>query len=831
MALSLPANYSSNLGQKIKEHYLVEIFNDQDAVGKRLSTHQTTVSSETFNGVITNIPAIRESIDLNKSKASLGNLSISCANDGLDDLLLHTRTYLNRTVKIYSQLDDENNLSNCLLIYQGILRAVQTTENKITLQVSSLRPFENINVPVTQSVQGNYVPIVFGNYTGHTFGGGFLGIKTQTLGVNAHPVPVETVKAGRLITLAHESDTTPVSTGYLHVSETGLFRTPGSENMTKAGGTLLNNETQTSLTAQDGSTTIFGRSAQLNLRRGALSLVGIADSSQGSLINDRTTFRTDISGSANNSVQVTHSLQEIGSIKHTPEAITLTLEFDNVNININNFSSYKAVIDVYWGSDSAAGVSNYQMVSRTVSGNTLSSIADISEEFVTNNVLNENTVTNDSDNSGGLPQRVDVKMQFFWSGTQSYSIDYDITPHFAITTQIDESSTQVQSASEIVGNVKELYSVQDGHKLSGSNSVITNPVEAHRYLCETFMPSNFSSTRPTTFTEIQGMLSKKGQMHYYIKKQKKLEEVLDEIQHFGCFIMRNKLDGSFEYISPSYLTTSTTVSTTKPYLKNIGTLQTVGGSGISQTDTYCGVDYTGSEHLSHGDIIAVNPTGLSTHFEFMRVYEQDHTQIAPPSGADRAFFLERQLIPSDANYPLPENAIIFKVMFPFDDLDDLDIANLQISHLSLDKIATKYKINYHRDPASNSNFLESKEFDNSENRTKYAISTENIKEVKNVIDVKGQLSNFYHNHYSPLSDRPRIQLSFDVVNPSFYGLEVGDIISLDGNNTTQKPFGTEAPDFTALKSTPSVAWYRYKFIVTSTTRSIGKISISAYEIM
>jgi len=135
--INLPSNYSSELGQHIKEHYLFEFYNNLGNVGKRFSTHTTTVSSQSFIGSVTNIPSIRESIDLVKSTGSLSNVSISLALDSDSRaLLLGTQTFLNREVRIYSQINDADNLSNCLLVFKGILRAVQQTE-KFARQYSS----------------------------------------------------------------------------------------------------------------------------------------------------------------------------------------------------------------------------------------------------------------------------------------------------------------------------------------------------------------------------------------------------------------------------------------------------------------------------------------------------------------------------------------------------------------------------------------------------------------------------------------------------------------------------------------------------------------------
>jgi hypothetical protein len=822
--LTLPSSYNSNLDESIKENYLVQIYNDLGNIGKYLSVSDTTVSSVDYSGVITNVPQIRGSIDLLKSKSTLSNVSITCANDSLDDLLLSTRTYLNRDVKIYSQLDDESSLSNCLLVFKGILRSVQHTENKVTLQISAKRPFENITIPQTESVNGNYVPIVFGDYSSHTFGTGILGTKLQTDTIRCHPVPVDHIKEGKLVALSAESDTSIVNTGYLHEIEGDLFRTTGSENLAKVGGTLLNNETQQTFKALDGTTDIFGRTAQVNLRRGFNTLCGVEDIDFGgstSISSDKTTISVNTSVAAGINVEsFKFKINEMGSVKHTPQTITLNLNFSNVAITVDNFSHYKVILDVYWGSSATAQHTSHTIANTNVQSDDLLSIPDLSEEFV--HPTENNNIVSDSDNSGNLPERVDVTFEFHstHSGPNSYSIVFDCQPEFLVSTQLDESSTNVQSTAEILNNIQTLYSGQDGHTLSGESTIIKHPIEAHRYLCETFMSTEFTSTRPTSYTNIRDYQTAHGEMHYYITKQQEIEKELEKLQHLGGFIMRYKNDGTFDYVSPSFLTTSTTVSSTSPYLLNIGTLQTSGGSGINSTDTTFGVDIThASETLTNGDIIAIASSGK---YEFIKVFLTD----VVISGADVAFAqCERNLIFSNINTSFAEDATIYKVMFPHNKVEDNDFTELQLSHLPLDKIVTKYKINYHKDPANVNKYLEQKTFEDSSNRTKYNLASENIKEVKNEIDVKGDLTDFYYHHYGFMTSQPRVQISCNIVNPEFYALEVGDIIRFDGANTTQNPFGLANKGYTATTS-----WDRLYFIVTSTTRTLGKMSISAYEL-
>ena len=105
------------------------------------------------------------------------------------------------------------------------------------------------------------------------------------------------------------------------------------------------------------------------------------------------------------------------------------------------------------------------------------------------------------------------------------------------------------------------------------------------------------------------------------------------------------------------------------------------------------------------------------------------------------------------------------------------------------------------------------------------MTTENIKEIKNEIDAVGTLSNFYQKHYNNILGDLKIKVSFEIVNPAFYNIEVGDYIQFDGTNLSHRPFGYTPHSFT------SDYWAGLYFIVTSTTKTMGKISVSAYQVL
>ena len=104
-----------------------------------------------YEGAISNIPQIRESIDLAKSTAKSSNISIELANfnfngsDFSEEIFGGTNKYINKTVKIYSQLNDDSTLANCLQIYQGRLTDISHNEDSISLLVESKAPWDFIS--------------------------------------------------------------------------------------------------------------------------------------------------------------------------------------------------------------------------------------------------------------------------------------------------------------------------------------------------------------------------------------------------------------------------------------------------------------------------------------------------------------------------------------------------------------------------------------------------------------------------------------------------------------------------------------------------------------
>ena len=139
-----------------------------------ISLADTTVDSVFYHGVITNAPSIRSSIDLVSSTAKSGNVSLSIINfnykgdDFSAELSSGTRTYLNRDVRIYIQLNGSNELSDCLHVYTGRLHGIKYGHETIGLLIKSYSPWDRVDFPNTYSDQKVVAPIAFGNFGGHS---------------------------------------------------------------------------------------------------------------------------------------------------------------------------------------------------------------------------------------------------------------------------------------------------------------------------------------------------------------------------------------------------------------------------------------------------------------------------------------------------------------------------------------------------------------------------------------------------------------------------------------------------------------------------------------
>ncbi len=159
-----------------------------------------------FYGVVLDHGEIIESIDLKESKASVGNITLTCANKLKNttlaaELFSGTRKYINRLVKVYMIHDNTGDLSTGALIGNYRFTDIQSDLETCTLTLEEWSPFDNIVIPNTKTSRNIYVPVIYGNYTQQDHG------EFSTYGIY-HPVPILGVYNNKIYCGNHQAEAT-----------------------------------------------------------------------------------------------------------------------------------------------------------------------------------------------------------------------------------------------------------------------------------------------------------------------------------------------------------------------------------------------------------------------------------------------------------------------------------------------------------------------------------------------------------------------------------------------------------------------------------------------
>lgn len=844
MSFSFPSGYSSNLSTSVRENYLIRLYNE-DGNFIALALEDTTVNSIDYDGVLQKVPTVRESINLKEASSSLSNVSLSCINfnfsssgnvslpsavDLDQELLFGTNNYINREVRIYSQLENNATEGNLFLIFKGRLKSVSSENQIVSMDISPLNPLKDLVFPTAKTEDGLYSPIVFGDYTSQNDAYPHQSL----LGLHrTYPVEVATQANGHIYTIMpNAGSTASAGSGLMHYNESELIRkgsstTLLSELMAQCNGAeIINNSGQTPpiISAQSGTIYLRGTPADLARTIDSELLVSSGDftitnayTPAGSLTLSGSTTTEDVTYSKS------INFENFGTLQHTPSSIVFKMGFAHAITLTRSGGSSTGVItsvnvfaDVYWEDVAGSADETFTLHTGTIAVGGLSST--LSATTLSQRLDN----SSHANNNGNMPQKIIVRLVVVYEGsldgggatntlggTATLSTSYTES-----TTKLVTDNSTVQTDSEIKSNIKKLYSSQDGLQLS--STLIKKPIVAHRYLLETFAPDTFtSSNRGDGYADLKTyfeLFSSQGDMNYWQHKQEKLEDKLKELQHFGFFIGRFRADGTYEYISPHYITYDVD-STSNPngiYLTHKGTTTTTNFTALSLV--------TNGQGFGLGELIAVKEqvTVLGTAYDainFMQI-----TSASPITGGSSTQTIASTLLDPFSTYPItPTSSMeIYTVTLPHATIDKDDFSKIKVSHTPFDDLVTKWTINYHRDPADDSNYLKQLSSTNTAARTAYNIEDEDIQEIENPYDSIGSLATTnYYEHYNNLIGQPRLKVSIDLVNPEFFDMEVGDIFRV--NPEPQNFFGKN--------------YLTVYFMVTQTTRTLGKFSISGYQII
>ena len=148
---------------------------DQHIHAFGLALRDTVADSQFYHGsVLNNNISVRESIDITNGTSSNSNLTLTTANFDFEGTEFYKtmfnyaeRDYHNKEVRVYSQVANEDTLSNCQRIFTGRLVEVKLNQyGNVTIQINAHSPWDGITFPQTKHAKYNvYEPVVYGAYT------------------------------------------------------------------------------------------------------------------------------------------------------------------------------------------------------------------------------------------------------------------------------------------------------------------------------------------------------------------------------------------------------------------------------------------------------------------------------------------------------------------------------------------------------------------------------------------------------------------------------------------------------------------------------------------
>ena len=488
-----------------------------------ISTGNTTVDDIFYHGVITtNNISIRESLDLMNSKASSNNIRIDVANfvyqgdDFSAEILLGNNNYLNRGVRVFSQLNLDPDIADCMQIFHGRLTDVKHTIDNVNLSISSHRPWDNISIPLTKSSNNVFVPIAYGDYDGNN-------ATTETKKNKVFPIPVVKATGGKIYFAMHkaisdsslllnyydstselfpvlnaDSNTTSkydINTVGVDVNITRSFRIYGDSAVNEDGGSDWSNPSNILAPAGDATTGFPTGSERVNTATDYIA-VDLPDFS--GAISDLKVF-------VKGNIQPAEREGDTG--------------FGRIIVKV-----YGSTVTLINQETGATG---------TTSGS-----SDIDSSGTDYQVANYNSVL---DNQDAPPSKFSV-------GTKVTAGEYNATLTNAyITASAGVSTDEPDSAGRERKNLKYVYCGNDGLTASWDGDAITHGHDAHRDLLIRF--AGHDSTEPENWSALNtDRAIDNWKVRYWQNEPSSLKKTLEKLQYEFGFISKYTPNGKLKYI-------------------------------------------------------------------------------------------------------------------------------------------------------------------------------------------------------------------------------------------------------------------------------------------
>ena len=581
MALTLPDSFKNH---STKRNWLFQLHYEDESSFTGVAFYDTVVESVQYYGSILNKPSIRESIDLKKSKAKTGNVSITLANfqyladDFSAEIFGGSRDYINRKVKIYIQPEDVTGISDCLLIYTGKLTNISHDIEKIKLSINAQKPWDGVEIPQVKTDKNNYYPIAYGDFTPNSEAvadppaddDDFRNRKTL------YPIPVEERRGDTLFALTGTRSTSANCWPHYYEKSIDKF-IPLANHATNSATCDEANESY-----EDGYAIRFHQNM---LRKVVFKPSERTASGTGWQSNDNafngtiadttnyTQFDYDAGYINDETRTISYNLPQIHGFPSTlvfHYTLTGTATLSNISGASAGRDIQIKLIDNTFGSGIVLGYieldANETSTTLAASpGNTsISSVATIKTQTDRDSAFLAS--------SSGWGSSFDLQVK----QTRNHSsIDGDVLIQFRIydlkietVSQLDFNNTSnggtKQDAYKFLDDLEYVYCGANGLTDNGwnSNSAITEIHEAHRDLLHRFTSYTNSNT-PTNWASGKALNTDKDwRIRYWVNEPALLINVLEKLQYEGGFIFRFNGQGAGEYIYiPDSISTDHTLNT------------------------------------------------------------------------------------------------------------------------------------------------------------------------------------------------------------------------------------------------------------------------------
>ena len=447
-----------------------------------------------------------------------------------------TNNYHNKEVRVFAQLNSSSLLNDCQRIFTGRLIDINVDQNEvINFAINSHRPWDAIEFPQTQTINGIYQPVVYGDYTEH---GDKSLVRDHANAV--HPVPFKRkgITTDHLIvTSRSHSDMRP----HYYDSAADAFLGIKADNYTAQTKDLndsFDENTNIGLVkremrrrfringtsiSSDGSTTY---STPKNLLLDSYSSSGIVHA-----------YGPDTSSEAKN-FYVNFSA-ELGKVNDIDLDIkgSVTTPGGQGNTNLTLRINYSGAAGDYFSGTVAAGFSAVSLTNGSLVNNTSvssSSYATIGLGSVTNNNLNTVNLSSTISSGSGSNVQLDLVLS-------------DLVLYLDVQQSYDEDKANTNNSISSAKNIEYLYLGADGLTASWDSGAISHGHDAHRDLLMRF--AGLDSTEPTGWSDLNtDRTIDNWKVRSWFLEPQSLKKALDKLAYESGFVAKFSPSNELKYI-------------------------------------------------------------------------------------------------------------------------------------------------------------------------------------------------------------------------------------------------------------------------------------------